>query len=255
LEEWCEAVDEADSPEWLINHFIPSDAIILVSGPAKRAHKTWFAYNCVRVLAAGKQSNWLEPAANIQDVGANSLILAQEGGRNATRRRWEWLAKADGWEVPDKRVLFAHRFPILLDDEAWLKRIRETIAANDVKLVIIDPLQKVFRGNESSPTDASAVMQTLDKIRNAGNGTSIMFVHHIRKPSGEASDIDEDVRGSTVFPGAYDVHIAFRPLENDVMLITVRCRDEEEKTFVGWWEIDGTKGTAKFMLEGTKNDT
>ncbi len=172
----------------------------------------------------------------------SALVLAQEGQRIATAGRFKMLDNANGWSIPPERVLFAHRYPLVLQSQSHQKRLRETIAEHNVKFVIIDTLAKVFRGDENKSDAAGEAMRVIDSFRAAGGGATVMYIHHTRKPGEDGyGDIDEDIRGSTALPGFYDVHLAFRPVADGIEL-TTRFRDGAGKRYLVWWDINDEGG-------------
>lgn len=243
LEDWCASVDMDEGPAWLIEPLIPSDSVVVMSGPAKKSNKTWFAFQCVAAIASGRQFGPIIPAI---DEPQKCLILEAEGGRRETRRRWTWLANTAGFPVPCKQVLFAHRYPLRLNQTNWVQRVQQVVADENIKLVIIDTLAKAFRGDENSAADAGAIMEAVDILR--GAGATIMYLHHLRKSSPAGTDIDEELRGSSALAGFYDVHLAFREHAQGLHL-TVRSRDEIEREFMVRWDISEEKGRAKLSLE------
>lgn len=256
LTDWYEEVDGSEEPEWLLEGLLPASASVLLSGRPKRGHKTWFAYDMIYALATGERVAELIPT---DPDGINILVLALEGPPKKLRQRWAWLSNANGGAIPRGRVWFAHRYPFLLDDPRWQLRLAELVQKKDIKLVVMDTLAKGIKGDENSAQDMGEVMRAVEVVCSAGEGTSFLCVHHLRKPStqrgGAETDIDDDLRGSGAFAGAYDVHLAMRegPGGKGLML-TARQRDAEERYFKIEWDINKQRQVAGLSMEEYRPD-
>ena len=185
------------------------------------------------------------------------LILELEGPRKQTRSRWRLLENGDGLGIPPGMIYFAHRYPIMIDDPTWCSKICSLVSDEDIKFVVIDTLARANAGDENSAQDMSIVMRALDQIRLSSAGCSVMWLHHLakeefNKKTGKPidKDIDQEVRGSTVLMGGYDVHFAFRRkvIDSRALLLTVRHKDDEEYYFNVYWNFDKTQDTAQLKM-------
>jgi hypothetical protein len=141
---------------------------------------------------------------------------------------------------------------VLLDDPTWIARLKAFIVAKGIKLVIIDTFAKAHRGDENNVKDISAIMRAIDDLRGCGSGTSVVFSHHLRKPSRDVAsmdDCDDDLRGSSALAGFYDVHIAVRKphANHDYLSVTIRSKDDEETRYELIWKFGGKAEEAPWV--------
>jgi hypothetical protein len=251
LPTWCAAVDADPSPTWLLPGIMPADASVLMSGKAKIGHKTWFAMSLAYSVASGKPWGPFKP-----DKPSPVLFAELEGPRKFTRRRWAAIAAGFGDDTLPDNLIFAHRYPIVLPDEAWQKRLVETIVGEGVKLFCLDTIAKAMLGDEKDSQYVNAFFRSVDVIRSAGCQTSCLYLHHLRKPgmdkAGFDTDIDDDIRGSTAFSGFYDVHYALRTpyFDDSVLWLTVRDAQGKSRYWHMTWDIaeDPPKAECKMQL-------
>lgn len=245
---WIDHVRGKPDPEWIIPGLVPYDAAILVSGAAKRAFKTWLAFLITICIALGK--GILEP---LQPTSAlKCLVIEYEGPEKQTANRWDWLMKPFEEHVPNGYLRMMHRYPVKLDDKEQLSVLCDLVEREGIKFVVVDTLAKSHSGEENSVKEMTIVMDAIDRLRQAMGGGSVLYLHHLRKPTEKLdADIDDDIRGSTALAGFYDVHFALRKrLQNqDFLDFTVRQSDDEERNFKLRWDIDKEAGRAEVMME------
>jgi RecA-family ATPase len=241
LIDWVRATEARPDPPWLLRDMLQGDSAIQITGAATRSYKTWFAMTVGLVLASGKRTELLDPIA---PVGV--LMLEQEGPAKPTADRFRKLERGLGIDMSAINFHFEHRRPFFLDSASDMNEVSTFVKQNDVRLVIIDTLAKVTRGDENSSRDVGAAMRGIDSIRNAAPGCSVMYLHHIRKPPGENRgpiDIDDETRGSSALNGFYDEHLAFRKrFDSQKHLdLTVRGNQLPEKYYEVTWFVETEK--------------
>lgn len=244
LIDWVVEQEQKPDPPWLLRDLMQADSAIQVTGPATRGHKTWWAMACSMALASGKKVELLDPMSGAMPV----LYLLQEGPAKPSADRFRKLEKGLGIEVAQLPILFAHRQQFFLDDDKGMDELGMFAKLNGIKLVVIDTLAKVNRGDENSSKDIGQCMRGIDRIRNAAKGCSIMYLHHVGKPPGEKSgprDIDDETRGSSALAGGYDIHLAFRKrFDSQKHLdLTVRGNQLAEKYYEVQWFIENDKAS------------
>ncbi len=253
LNVWLESVDE--SRAWLIDHILPQDALVLISGQQKRAYKTWFAFNLALCIATGKGSGLILPK-----VTGPVIFVEEEGTQAKTKERFIMLCNTLGIEREElSNIYFAHRKRIKLDDDAWRKKLVELVRTVKPVLVIYDALSYAHTGNENSHEDMSPVIDTLASLR--AEGCTVAILAHLDKDRGEnpRADIDTQIRGSSIIVNAYDCHIALRRYKMTQAHIdcVIRSRDDEERRYSAVWNIDSEALTARLsflqVIEGEKD--
>jgi len=264
LDDWLTWAAARPEQTWMINNLLPSDAAVLISGQAKRAYKTWFAFEIAIALALGRSPvSLLTPVCQ-----ADSLVIELEGPVKQTEARWRMLVAPYGEQVGD-HIKYMHRYNFRLDNAMHLQVVCELLQREKRRLVIIDTLAKAHGGDENSVKDVSETMRHIDQLRKAMPGGTVIFIHHLRKPADtrfisrhdgptDAPDIDSDIRGSSALAGFYDTHLAIRMANphQTWLDLTVRSSDAEEKYYQLSWSIDDEVGhTAILDMKELSTDT
>lgn len=220
-------------PPYLLKDFLAADSLIVCSAPPKIGYKTWFTMAQTLVLANGTPWSLLEPTN--QD-GIPCLIVEAEGSTVFNRRRWRWLGKAMGIEETKQPVFWSLKENLLLNDPKWVSKITNLVKKHGIKYIVFDTLREHMAGEENSSDDMSKVTRACREIRGEMSA-NVVLIHHLNKGNPQFKrDIDEELRGSTTLPGAYDQHQALRPtaaLGN--LNLTVRSKDDEERYFKVLW--------------------
>lgn len=251
LSTWVREQEERPESPWLIKDWMQCDSAIQITGPATTGHKTWFGMSIAMIVGSGKPVELLQPAATQTPV----LYCLQEGPSKPSAGRFRQLERGLGIQIADLPIHFSHRRQFFLDDDYAMRWIGSYARDNGIKLVVIDTLAKVNRGDENSSKDIGNCMRGIDKIRNAAKGCSVLYLHHVGKPPSERQgprDIDDETRGSSALAGGYDIHIAVRKrMESQKHLdVTVRGNQLQEKYYALQWYIEPDK--AHFTLHVTK---
>jgi hypothetical protein len=249
LPEWIENVP--DEPRWMIPDLIPHDGLVMVSGPRKRGHKTWWGFHLALLLAHKGQ-----PDSPI-DGGHHCpvLIVEEEGGRAQTKDRLLMLVKGMDCDAADFHDLhFAHRKRCRLDDPIWVESICKFVEKEHIGLVVLDAVAYMHSGDENRQQDMRRVVDAFREVRSCG--TTVMYLHHQGKSGGKDKDpdVDDQSRGSTLLADAYDSHHAMRvkPGIHDIFF-TARHRDAEEAKYRLKWDIR-SDSYARFTIVRTDED-
>ena len=113
---------------------------------------------------------------------------------------------------PGNYLQWEHSLPIKLNSQGKdeLKKI-----ISGLEVAIIDPLRPLVAGDYSKPVDASNFLNHLRDVQN-DTGTTLILVHHIRKPDKRLRVLPEDlqfeIKGATEYvDGAATVLLLDRP--------------------------------------------
>jgi len=241
LLDWIGWANAQTDPPWIIPGIIPFDAAVLVSGRAKKAKKTWFAFEIALSIASGKS---IVPAL-MPTCAVPVLVLELEGPAKLTANRWEMLLKPFANTQFRCPIYYAHRLNFLLDDVSHMEEVTKFVQEAGIKFMIIDTLAQSNRADENSVQQIGEVMRRIKDLRAAMKGGTVAYLHHLRKPSeikgGIKPDIDTEIRGTSALSGFYDVHLCIREPDDehsDYLDLTVRQSDAMEKFFKLYWTID-----------------
>lgn len=226
---------------WIVESLLPT-GLALLCAPSKYG-KSWMVLQLC--LAAAEGNSFL----NLKTVPCGSLYYALEDGKRRLQDRLNKML--DGKKAPSN-VHFAIKADSL--ETGLLNKIEDELRAfPDIKLVIIDTLQKVrgkmskddtLYGNEYR--QMAAVKEFADR-----NRICLLFVHHLRKKEDEA-DVYNMISGSTALMGAADtIFILSKKKRHDVKATFASTgRDIEESELV----VSFDKAKYKWEVEGTAEE-
>lgn len=176
-----------NDPEYIIDGFLPTGITLLAGKP--KVGKSWLALDFATGIAAGKS------VCGIKCAQANTLYLSLEDTQRRLQRRL-----MQGSFIVTQNCLMATQWRKL--DEGGLDDLKQTIIERNIKLVIIDTLQKIRpKGNSKLYESDYAAIGGLKTMLDALN-VSAIIVHHTRKTGSD--DPIEEVSGTTGLTGAVD---------------------------------------------------
>lgn len=232
------ANEKIEPTTWIVENLLPT-GLAMLCAPSKYG-KSWMVLQLCIATAEGNSF------LNFKTVKCGSLYYALEDGKGRLQDR---LKK----QLKNKRAPGNVRFAIKADmlDGGLLNKIEEELRVHpDIKLVIIDTLQKVrgkmskddtLYGNEYR--QMAAVKEFADKHK-----ICLLFVHHLRKMADEA-DVFNMISGSTALMGATDtiLIISKKKRNDDQATFSSTGRDIEQSELViafdtskYKWEVEGT---------------
>ncbi|CAM3934324.1 AAA family ATPase [Paracoccus yeei] len=235
--EWFHEAELPESSPFLIEGLLDQGTASVVYGPSN-AGKTFFTLDLCHALAnAGCGATWQGRAIERTAV----LYMALEGGSKFTLRlKALQRAFGDGGKIP-----FAYRRGganlLHKDDKGDVKAIinmakamqSDAVAAGLPLLIVIDTLSRALSGgDENAPTDMTAFVGNVDRIREATEA-HVMVVHHTGK------DIAKGMRGHSSLVAAIDSEIeVIRPDAGSVVQVTVgKQRDHKSDYPFGNFQI------------------
>ena len=206
---------EFDPPEWLIPDVLPQGLAILCA--SSKVGKSWMAMQMCLAVSRGKE--FLDYVTN----QAGCLYLALEDGVYRLQDRLKKLLCKE--KSPDNFYLSV-KADVL--DGGLIKQLDEEFEEHpDIKLIIIDTLQKVrgsVKRNEiayaTDYRELGALKEYADKRK-----VCIFLIHHLRKMADE-NDVFNMISGSNGIMGVCDtIYIIYkkkRQDENATMFMTGR---------------------------------
>lgn len=204
-----------DPPEWLIPDVLPQGLAILCA--SSKVGKSWMAMQMC--LAISRWKEFLDYASN----QAGCLYLALEDGIFRLKDRLNKVL--DGGKAPSNFFLSIKANGL---DGGLIKQLDEEFEEHpDIKLIIIDTLQKV-RGSAKKDEIAYATdYRELGVLKEYADNKKIciLLVHHLRKMADE-NDVFNMISGSNGIMGVTDnifiIYKKKRKDENAVLFMTGR---------------------------------
>lgn len=204
-----------DPPEWLIPDVLPQGLAILCA--SSKVGKSWMAMQMCLAISLGKE--FLDYASN----QAGCLYLALEDGIFRLKDRLNKVL--DGGKAPSNFYLSIKANGL---DGGLIKQLDEEFEEHpDIKLIIIDTLQKV-RGSAKKDEIAYATdYRELGALKEYADNKRIciFLIHHLRKMADE-NDVFNMISGSNGIMGVCDtifiIYKKKRQDENAVLFMTGR---------------------------------
>jgi hypothetical protein len=204
-----------DPPEWLIPDVLPQGLAILCA--SSKVGKSWMAMQMCLAISRGKE--FLDYASN----QAGCLYLALEDGIFRLKDRLNKVL--DGGKAPSNFYLSIKANGL---DGGLIKQLDEEFEEHpDIKLIIIDTLQKV-RGSAKKDEIAYATdYRELGALKEYADNKRIciFLIHHLRKMADE-NDVFNMISGSNGIMGVCDtifiIYKKKRQDENAVLFMTGR---------------------------------
>jgi hypothetical protein len=199
--------EKAQSVEWLVKGFIPSESIGLFFG-ASETFKSFIALDLGLHVAHGMK--WMGK----KTVAGVVVYIAAEGGLGLYRR-------VDAWHrhhgiVPDFAKFYALPVPVDLLVDA--SRVRDAVTALGVTpaLVVIDTVSQTFSGEENSATEMAAYIREVGLQFRLVWQCAVVAIHH----TGHVAT--ERPRGSSAIKANVDFMYGVFRDENE-MIATFEC--------------------------------
>jgi hypothetical protein len=173
---------------WLVEGLWAWPAVGFIGGTPK-ASKTWLALELAVAVASGRPCLGRFPVRKRGPV----LLVAAEDSPTDIRQRVQAIAKARGVSFDSLPIGLVTETGLMLDQPDWQRRLRITLAKTNPRLLVLDPMVRLHRGDENSASEVSELLGFLREVQR-DHQVAICLVHHIRKAG--ASQPGQALRGS-----------------------------------------------------------
>lgn len=176
------------TPPWLVDSLWGDQAVGFIGGTPKTG-KTWLALELAVAVASGK------PCLGRFQVNrpGHAIIYAAEDAAHAVKHRVASIARTRRIDLQRLPVGLITAPALHLDAPQHQQRLMATVAKIKPRLLVLDPLVRLHRGDENSAADVSALLSFLRTLQRE-HQLAIALVHHVRKTS--ASQPGQALRGS-----------------------------------------------------------
>lgn len=217
---------------WLVQDQMPQGVITILAGVAGIAKSTILAWYVARLTNGEAEGDYLGEkvpvvmVASEDDLGAQLVPRMQAAGADLNI-----ITAIEGVKVTEDGESWITS-PNLSDD---LIAIREAVVSTGSKLLIIDPIISLMKGDSHRLED---VRKNLDPLHQMANdlGISIVLVAHFTKGAGRAAD---KVSGSH----------AFRDIARSLLVLAVDEETDERILTVEKSNYSQTKPSLAFEVE------
>jgi len=182
------ALADDPQPDWLVEGLWASHAVGCIGGTPKIG-KTWLALELALAVASGTPC--LGRFA-VRDPGP-VLVYCAEDTALAVKQRVAGLATARGVDFDRLAVGWIGAASLYLDDPRDRRRLTLTLIATKPRMLVLDPLVRLHRGDENSAAEISELLGFLRSLQRE-HGVAVVLVHHVRKSG--AADPGQSLRGS-----------------------------------------------------------
>jgi hypothetical protein len=170
---------------------IPAQGRVMVYGEGG-SFKTTILLDLAVAYASG---GMLLESFNLRKFGA-VLVNSTEGSIFDNQARIKAHLMLRGC-APDVVKLYFCQTPFLFDEEADMAELEQVIEHFGIRLLICDPLDSFFLGEENSATETKTIRRRADYLIRKYDMT-IVFIHHATKDA-------KNYRGSSAWRGWIDV--------------------------------------------------
>jgi RecA-family ATPase len=177
-----------DQDPWLIRGLWGREAVGFVGGTPKSL-KTWMALEMCVAVASGSPCLGRFPVTQKGPV----LLYAAEDAAEDIHHRVFGIALARKLDFQHLAVGLITEPILRLDLPEHQQRLADTVAKIKPRLLVLDPLVRLHRGDENSASDVSGLLGFL-RLLQREHHLAIVLVHHIRKAN--ASQPGQALRGS-----------------------------------------------------------
>ena len=217
--------EDVKDQEFIVKGLIPTGVGGIIAPP--KFGKSWLCLDLCLAVATGT------PFLGFETVPSEVLYLALEDGKVRLNRRSKIVAGDDRKELK-KPFHYELKAPTL--DDSFLKLLEDTIKVYpDIKLVVIDTLQKIRGEMKRGESVYQYDYREISDIHNFAidHDISVILVHHTKKGIDD-SDPLSNASGSNGVPGSLDfsLNLYKRRRSDSTTKMAVIGRDTEEETYV-----------------------
>lgn len=216
--------DVADVPRdrrWLVEGVWPVAGVGVIAATPKIG-KTWLAADLAVSVASGTPFAKHFPVS----VSGPVLMFASEDQNHEMKDRLRGLAGQRGLALSSLSFGLVDEPSLRLNHPKDLARFERRIRDDRPVLVVLDPLRRIFSGNESSSDAMSAVLGQLRRIQRQYQ-VAIVLTHHLSKQSEHKPVSGDRMRGSGDLHAWGDANIyAWRSsLDENIVIVKVEHRN------------------------------
>jgi hypothetical protein len=213
--------DVPHEKRWLVEGVWPVAGVGVIAATPKIG-KTWLVADLA--LSVATSTPFLKHFPVM--ISGPVLMFASEDQNHEMKDRLRGLAGQRGLSLSDLAFGLVDEPSLRLDHAKDLARFERRIRDDRPVLVVLDPLRRIFGGNESSSDAMSAVLGQLRRIQRQYQ-VAIVLTHHLSKQSEHKPVSGDRMRGSGDLHAWGDANIyAWRSsLDENIVIVKVEHRN------------------------------
>ena len=159
---------------WLVRDLWSEQAVGIIGG-APKACKTWLALDLAVSVAAGSDALGFFPASQ-----GPVLLYGAEDPPHCLLDRLKAICHARHLALDNMPLWLITAPSLSLDSPKDLGRLKATLSQLRPRLLVLDPLVRLHRGDENSAGDMAVLLGSLRNLQRQFH-LAIILVHHLRK--------------------------------------------------------------------------
>jgi RecA-family ATPase len=195
--------ERAEEQRWLVTSLWSEQAVGIIGGEPKCC-KSFLALDLAVAVAAGV------PCLRRFTVPhpGRVLLYAAEDALHIVRQRLDGICAAAGRSLADLDVQVITAPTVRLDLAADRKKLDETVAKLQPRLLVLDPFVRLHRIDENASGEVAPLLAFLRELQRR-HGIAVAVVHHAKKGAGHVRD-GQALRGSSEFHAWGDSNLYLR---------------------------------------------
>lgn len=199
----CQLADTAQQPQWLIESLWADQAVGILGGEPKCC-KSFLALDIAVSVASATPCLRHFPVRRSGPV----LLFPAEDSLGTVRQRLDGICAAAHTPF-DTLPLYVITTPrLLLDLPQDRQRLRETVAALQPALLVLDPFIRLHRSDENASKEIAPLLGYLRDLQRQFH-LAVLLVHHVRKGSATKRP-GQSLRGTSDLHGWGDSNLYLR---------------------------------------------
>ena len=165
----------AADAEWMIENLWMAEAVGIIGGQPK----LWKSWMCLDMAVSVSSGTACLGRFQVKKPGP-TLVFMAEDEQHEVRRRVDCICKNRDLDVNalDLHLITSHR--LYLDDDDDRDMLRRMIEHVRPKLLLLDPLVRLHRGNENDSRDIAALLGFLRELQRQYS-CAVLLAHHASK--------------------------------------------------------------------------
>lgn len=217
----CDLLDRSAESSWLVEGLWAEQAVGILGGEPKCC-KSFLALDMAVAVASGQPCLRRFPVRRRGPV----LLFPAEDAPAVVRQRLEGICAAAQARLQELPIYVITAPRLLLDLPQDRDRLRETVAAIQPALLVLDPFIRLHRGDENASNQVAPLLGYLRELQRELH-VAVLLVHHVRKRAGKDRP-GQALRGSSDLHGWGDSNLYLRRKDAQLLLsIEHRAAAEE----------------------------